>query len=411
MEPHSFKEAVLLDVWKKAMRFEIDALELNKTWELVPLPPGKTALGCKWVFRIKLKAYGTLERYKARLVILGNHQVEGIDYGETFAPVAKMTTVRIFLDISAKQNYEVHQMDVHNVFLHGDLEEEVYMKLPPCFQSDSDNRVCRLQKSLYGLRQAPRCWFAKLTFALRAFGFTQSRSDYSFFVSTKESSTLRVLVYVDDLVIAGNSSAAINDFKSYISACFHMKDLGSLKYFLGLEVARSIDGFYVCQRKYCTEVITEVGLLGCKPASFPMDQKHGLALTKSSPLPDPARYRRLVGRLVYLGATQPDLAYSIHILTQFMQQPQEAHWEAALHVIRYLKGTLGQGILLRAAPPIHLTGWSDSDWEGCPLTRRSLTGWIVQIGSSVISWKTQKQDTVALSSTEVEYRAMTELVK
>lgn len=171
VELHSYKEAVLLDVWKKAMRFEIDALELNKTWDLVELPPGKIALGCKWVFRIKLKADGTLERYKARLVVLGNKQIEGIDYGETFAPVAKMTTVRIFLDVAAKQDYEVHQMDVHNAFLHGDLDEEVYMKLPPGFQSDSDNRVCRLRKSLYGLKQAPRCWFAKLTYALCAFGF------------------------------------------------------------------------------------------------------------------------------------------------------------------------------------------------------------------------------------------------
>lgn len=137
------------------MRFEIDALELNKTWDLQPLPLGKVALGCKWVFRIKLKADGTLERYKARLVVLGNNQIKGIDYSETFSPVAKMTTVRIFLDIAAKQDHEVHQMDVHNAFLHGDLEEEVYMKLLLGFHSDSKNRVCRLRKSLYGLCQAP----------------------------------------------------------------------------------------------------------------------------------------------------------------------------------------------------------------------------------------------------------------
>lgn len=190
-----------------------------------------------------------------------------------------------------------------------------------------------------------------------------------------------------------------------------MKDLGHLKYFLGLEVARNTEGFYICQRKYCSDVLTEVGMLGCKPAGFPIDQKHGLALATGSPFPDPGRYRRLVGRLVYLAVTRPDLTYSIHVLTQFMQKPDTAHWDAAMHVIWYLKGTLGQGIMLRAAPPIHVTGWSDSDWEGCPLTRRSLTGWIMQIGSSIISWKTQKQDTVALSSTEAEYRAMTEAVK
>lgn len=228
-EPRSYKEAMQDKAWKDAMRAEIDALELNQTWDIQELPPGKIALGCKWVFRVKLKADGTLERYKARLVFLGNNQIKGIDYGETFAPVAKMTTVRIFLDLAAKQDYEVHQMDVHNAFLHGDLEEEVYIKLPPGFRSDTDNRVCRLRKSLYGLKQAPRCWFSKLAMALRVFGFVQSKSDYSLFIYTKSGTTLRVLVYVDDLIIAGNSSTSIADFKVYMSTCFHMKDLGSSK--------------------------------------------------------------------------------------------------------------------------------------------------------------------------------------
>lgn len=410
-EPRSYREAMQDKLWKEAMRLEISALELNDTWEIQELPPGKIALGCKWVFRIKLKADGTLERYKARLVVLGNNQIEGIDYGETFAPVAKMTTVRIFLDIAAKQNYEVHQMDVHNAFLHGDLDEEVYIKLPPGFRSDSEKRVCRLRKSLYGLKQAPRCWFAKLTNALRAFGFLQSRSDYSLFVYNKNGNTLRVLVYVDDLIIAGNSSSSIEDFKTYLSTCFHMKDLGILKYFLGIEVARSPDGFYLCQRKYCLDIITEVGMLGCKPAGFPLDQRHQLDNETGLLLPDPGRYRRLVGRLVYLASTRPDLAFSIHVLTQYMQTPRTEHWEAAIHVIRYLKGSIGQGIMLRAASPIHVTGWSDSDWAGCSASRRSVTGWIAQIGTSIVSWKSQKQDTVSLSSTEAEYRAMTEILK
>lgn len=161
----------------------------------------------------------------------------------------------------------------------------------------------------------------------------------------------------------------------------------------------------------CIDILTEVGMLGCKPAWFPIDQQHGLTLVKDSPLPQLERYRRLVGRLVYFSTTWPDITYSIHILTQFMQQPHVAHWDAAMHVIRYLKGTLGQGILLRASPPIHITGWSDFDWEGCPLTRRSLTGWIVQIGTSIVFWKTQKQDIVTLSSTEAEYRAMKEVLR
>lgn len=189
VEPRSYKEAMRDERWNGAMRSEVDALELNHTWDLVDLPPEKIAIGSMWVYKIKLRADGSLERYKARLVALGNNQVAGVDYGETFALVAKMSTVRIFLDIAAKQDYEVHQMDVHNAFLHGDLDEEVYMKLPPGFRSDSDKRVCRLRKSLYSLKQAPRCWFAKLAAALRTFGFTQARADYSLFVYSKNGVT------------------------------------------------------------------------------------------------------------------------------------------------------------------------------------------------------------------------------
>ena len=358
--------------WVKARDSEYGSLEISGTWRLEDLPPGKKALGCKWVFTIKYRADGTIERFKARLVVLGNHQKEGIDYGETFAPVAKITTVRLFLDFAAKNNHEVHQMDVHNAFLHGNLHEEVYMKLPQGFQPPGETRVCRLLKSLYGLKQAHRCWFAKLSESLRTYGFTQTRSDYSLFVYNKQGVSLQVLVYIDDLIISGNSSEAIRIFKGYLSTCFHMKDLGAVKYFLGLEVARNSSGIYLCQRKYASDIVEEVGLLGCKPAGSPIDQNHRLALAAGPLLADPERYRRLVGRLIYLSATRPDLTYAIHVMSQFMHAPHAKHWLAALKVIRYLKGTLGQGILLRADPSFHLTGWCDSDWAACPLTRRSL---------------------------------------
>ncbi|KAG7592301.1 Integrase catalytic core [Arabidopsis thaliana x Arabidopsis arenosa] len=411
VEPRSFAEAMEYEVWKNAMGSEMDALQRNHTWDLEELPPDKKALGSKWVFTIKLRSDGTIERHKARLVVLGNHQKEGIDYTETFCPVAKMTTVRMFLDYAAKKNHEIHQMDVHNAFLHGDLLEEVYMKVPQGFSSAGDTRVCRLRKSLYGLKQAPRCWFAKLVDALLKYGFSQTRSDYSLFVYSKKGISLRILVYVDDLIISGNSPAEIQTFKNYLSTCFHMKDLGFLKYFLGLEVARSPAGIYLCQRKYATEIVTEAGLLGCRPAGSPIDQNHRLSLANGPELADPQTYRRLVGRLIYLLATRPDLTYAIHILSQYMQHPREEHWLAALKVLRYLKGTLGQGILLRADSPMHFTGWCDSDHSACPLTRRSLTGWFVQLGSSPISWKTKKQDVVSLSSAEAEYRAMNEVTK
>jgi len=218
------------------MQREIHALEKNDTWEIDDLPPNKKALGCKWVYEIKYHSDGTMEKFKARLVIFGNYQVVGIDYTETFAPVAKMTTMRVFLAVAAVKDWEVHQMDVHNVFLHGDLEEEVYMKLLLGFQVSIPSKVCKLKKSLYGLKQAPRCWYAKLSAALKGYGFQQSYSDYSLFSMNNGNIHLNVLMYVDNLIVAGNDSAPIQRFKVCLSACFRMKDLGVLKYFLDVEI-------------------------------------------------------------------------------------------------------------------------------------------------------------------------------
>ncbi|RVW87469.1 Retrovirus-related Pol polyprotein from transposon RE2 [Vitis vinifera] len=281
-DPKSFKEAMKDVGWQKSMHEEIRALEENGTWTLEPLPKGKRALGSQWVYRTKYFSNGDIERLKSRLVVLGNHQEAGIDYHETFSPVAKMTTVRAFLAIAASKNWELHQMDVHNAFLHGDLEEEVYMKLPPGFERSDPNLVCRLRKSLYGLKQAPRCWFAKLVTALKGYGFLQSYSDYSLFTYTKGNVQINVLVYVDDLIISGNDSAALKTFKAYLSDCFKMKDLGILKYFLGIEVARSSAGLFLCQRKYTLDIVSEAGLLGAKPCGFPIEHNHRLGLQMGS---------------------------------------------------------------------------------------------------------------------------------
>ncbi|CAO2835584.1 unnamed protein product [Amaranthus hypochondriacus] len=186
----------------------------------------------------------------------------------------------------------------------------------------------------------------------------------------------------------------------------HMKDLGALKYFLGIEVARNPEGIYLCQRKYVLDIIAESSNLGAKPATFPMEQNHRLARSTSLLLQDIEQYRRLVGRLIYLAFTRPDLAYSVHILSQFLNAPRQDHWDAAIRVVRYLKGCPGQGILLRSDCDLSLSGWCDSDWASCPLTRRSLSGWLVFLGRSPISWKTKKQVTVSRSSAEAEYRSM-----
>lgn len=256
------------------------------------------------------------------------------------------------------------------------------------------------------LKQAPRCWFTKLSHALKSYGFQQSSLDYSLFTLNQGTTQVVVLVYVDDLIVAGNDSSAITRFKHYLSVCFHMKDLGPLKYFLGIEVARNPTGLFLCQRKYTLDIITEAGLLGAIPAGTPLDQNHRLAVPAGSLLDNPDQYRRLVGRLIYLCYTRPELSYSVHTLSQFMQHPRVEHWEAALRVVRFLKGNPGQGIWLARNCDLQLHGWCDSDWVGCPVTRRSVTGWMVQLGNSPISWKTKKQHTVSRSSAEAEYRSM-----
>lgn len=405
-EPKYFKDAACIKEWCEAMQKEIEALEENNTWDITDLPPGKRAINCKWVYKLKWNADGTLDRYKTRLVVCGNRQKKGTDFNETFAPVAKITTVRYLLSVAAAKEWEVHQMDIHDAFLHGDLTEEVYMKLPLGFKSSYPNKVCRLRKSLYGLKQAPRCWFAKLSAALRQFGFKQSKEDYSLFSYTKNGKILHILVYVDDFLIAGNDLGIIDCFKAHLNDCFHMKDLGKLKYFLDIEVCRGPDGFCLSQRKYALDIISEAGLLGCKPSAVPIELNHKLASVKSPMFDNPEQYRRLVGRFIYLTITRPDLSYAVHILSQFMKTPLVAHWEAALRLVRYLKGSPAQGIHFLSDSDLTLTAYCDSDWAACPLTHRSLSAYDVYLGDSPISWKTKKQNTVSCSSAEAKYRAM-----
>ena len=405
-EPTSFQQANASSHWQEAMNAELAALEANNTWVIIELPPGKQPIGCKWVYKVKLKSDGTLERYKARLVAKGYTQQEGLDYSETFSPVAKFTTVRALLAVASVKGWSLTQLDVNNAFLHGDLHEEVYMVLPPGFPSKGENKVCLLKKSIYGLKQASRQWFAKLSSTILKHGFTQSKSDYSLFTRSKGSSFIALLVYVDDILIASNDFESVNALKHSLHAEFKLKDLGNLKYFLGLEVARTAKGISLCQRKYTLEIISDSGLLGTKPVKTPMEQNLKLSAIDGIPLEDPSQYRRLVGRLLYLTVTRPDISFSVQKLSQFMSKPSDSHLHAAHRILKYLKGTPGQGLFFPSSNDLQLKAFSDSDWAGCIDTRRSVTGYCVFLGESLISWKSKKQHTVSRSSAEAEYRAM-----
>ncbi|XP_019058447.1 PREDICTED: uncharacterized protein LOC109116814 [Tarenaya hassleriana] len=268
------------------------------------------------------------------------------------------------------------------------------------------NAVCRLHKSLYGLRQASRQWYITFARVLTAAGFTQSQADHTLFVRMSGSSFVALLVYVDDIIITGNDDSAIQNLKSLLGRTFHIKDLGCLKYFLGLEIARSRTGIAVNQRKYCLELIEDAGLLACKSASTPLDPNSRLTKGLGEPLSDITSYRRLVGRLLYLTLTRPDITFAVHKLSQFLSCPTTVHLQAAQRVVRYLKGNPGQGLLYSATSDIRLNAFADADWASCPDSRRSTSGFCVFLGESLISWKAKKQTTVSRSSTEAEYRSL-----
>ena len=406
VEPTSYEQALNDPKWCEAMQTELNALENQKTWSLVPLPTHCRPIGSKWIFKIKHNSDGSVERYKARLVAKGFNQQEGFDYHDTFAPVAKLTTVRCLLALAAVRNWPLFHLDVNNAFLHGDLLEEVYMVPPPGLCKQGEKVVCKLHKSLYGLKQAPRNWFAKFSDSIKTAGFTQSHSDHSLFIQEKGTALTIVLIYVDDMIITGNNEKAIQDVKGFLQQQFHMKDLGKLKFFLGLEVARSKAGIVISQRKYTLEILDDVGFLGVKPVDFPMEQNLKLSNDQGDKLKNATSYRRLVGRLIYLTITRPDITYSVNILSQFMHEPRTPHWDAALRVVKYLKKNPGNGLLFSSNSPLQLKAYCDANWANCPMTRRSTTGYCVFLGDSLISWKTRKQKTTSRSSAEAEYRSM-----
>ena len=291
---------------------EYNALLSQHTWDLVPLPPQKSVIGCKWVFKIKHKADGTVARYKARLVAKGFHQVEGLDYFETFSLVVKQPTIRIVISIALHFGWRIQQLDVSNAFLHGKLEEEVYMVQPPGFTDSSlPHHVCKLHKALYGLKQAPRAWFATFSQFLIQYGFNNSVADNSLFVYHQSGHIMIVLVYVDDILITSSNSTDIATLISALKVPFAMKELGDLHFFLGIEVQNFAHGLLLLQSKYASDLLVKAAMHECKPYSSSSASKPP-AILDTTPFSDPSLYRSLVGSLQYLTVTRPDLSYAVN---------------------------------------------------------------------------------------------------
>ena len=332
------------------MQDEFNALQSAETWALVPPNLSQNLVWCKWVFRIKREPDGSVDRYNVRLVAKGYNQQKGIDYSDTFCPMAKPVTIRILLTLVVQSNWFLHQLDVSNAFLHGILKENVFMTEPSGFiDQDHPNHVCHIKKSLYGLKQAPQAWLEKLQSALIYMGFQAFQSDHSLFVIHKPVLVL-VLVYVDDILVTGPSSTASSAVISQLSVQFHVKDLGDLHYFLGLEVQMSSARIFIHQSKYVLDLLKRTKMDGAKPCVTPLGSAkldHTGALLK-----DHAEYRTIVGALQYLTWTRPDLSFPIDLICQFMHSPRDQHLQAVKWILRYLKGSFGHGFK-RFHPLLH----------------------------------------------------------
>jgi hypothetical protein len=364
-------------------------------------------LTLKWVFKLKTDESGTVVKHKARLVAKGYVQKQGIDFEEVFAPVARMESVGVLLAVAAHNGWHVHHMDVKCAFLNGELSEEVYVSQPPGFTAEGEEgKVLRLHKALYRLRQAPRAWNEKLDTSLEELGFTKCRSDHALYTRLKNEQRLVVGVYVDDLLIMGQSVEEVTQFKKEMQRIFRMTDLGTLSYYLGIEVRQSSQGMELRQERYALKLLEKTGMLSCNGSDTPMEPRLELSKRSTAPAVDPTQYRSIIGGLRYLLHTRPDLTFSVGFLSRFMECPKTDHQAALKRILRYVTATANYGLQYkRGEGNLKLVGYSDSDLAGDIDDRRSTTGAIFFLGRSPVSWLSQKQKDVAKSSCETEYMA------
>ena len=426
-DPSSFQEAIQdaeKDRWLLAMTEEMESLYKNQTWDLVPLPKGKRVIGSKWVLRKKQTLTGTEEvNMKARLVAKGFAQREGVDYNEIFSPVVKHTSIRMLLSVVTDDDLELEQLDVKTAFLHGDLSEEIYMQQPEGFEEPGKEKlVCKLKKSLYGLKQSPRQWYKRFDTFMMNKDFTRCDVDSCVYSKRLADHTpIFLLLYVDDMLIASRRKTDIDQLKKELSREFDMKDLGPARKILGMEIQRDRKAgkLWLSQKGYIKKVVERFKMQDAKPTATPIAAHFKLS-SQLCPTSDTERedmakvpYASAVGSLMYaMISTRPDIAHAVSVVSRFMANPGREHWRAVQWILRYLKGTADVGIQYsKGADSGQLIGYADSDYGGDLDRRRSTTGYVFTLSGSPISWKSTLQDTIALSTTEAEYMAAVEASK
>ncbi|GJV36539.1 retrovirus-related pol polyprotein from transposon TNT 1-94 [Tanacetum coccineum] len=405
-EPTKIAQALNDESWVEAMQEERLQFKSQKVWTLVDLPYGKKAIGTKWVYENKKDERGIVVRNKARLVAQGYKQEEGIDYDEVFAPVARIEAIRLFLAYASFMNFIVYQMDVKSVFLYGTIEEKLYVSQPPGFvDPEFPEKVYKVEKALYGLHQAPRAWYETLSTYLLDTGSYRGQINKTLFIKRVKGDILLVQVYVDDIIFGSTKKSLCTDFEQIIHKRFQMSSMGELTFFLGLQVKLKEDGIFISQDKYVGKILKKFSFSSIRTANTPMETNKALTKDEDGKDVDIHLYRSMIGSLMYLTSSRPDIMFLVCACLRFQVQPKASHLNAVKRIFRYLKGRPKLGLWYPKDSPFILEAFSDSDYAGASLDRKSTTGGCQFLGSRLISWQCKKQTVVANSTTEAEYIA------
>ncbi|GJZ86559.1 retrovirus-related pol polyprotein from transposon TNT 1-94 [Tanacetum coccineum] len=407
VEPKTYKDALTQACWIEAMQEELNEFERLEVWELIPRPDKVMMITLKWIYKVKLDELGGILKNKARLVARGYRQEEGIDFEESFAPVARLEAIRIFFAFSAHINMVVYQMDVKTAFLNGNPREDVYVSQPDGFvDKDNPNHVYKLKKALYGLKQAPRAWYDMLSSFLISQDFSKGSVDPTLFIRRDGKELLLVQIYVDDIIFVASTPELCDLFSKIMCSKFKMSMMGKISFFLGLQISQSPRGIFINQSKYALESLKKYGFDSCDPVDTPMVEKSKLDEDKEGKAVDPSHYCGMIGTLLYLTASRPDLQFAICMCARYQARPTEKHLNAVKRIFRYLKGTVHRGLWYPKDSSIALTAFADADHAGCQDTRRSTSGSMQLLGDRLVSWSSKRQKSAAISSTEAEYIAL-----
>ena len=407
VEPKKVFEALEDSDWLEAMHDELNNFKRNKVWTLVEKPKGcRNVIGTKWIFKNKQDEFGNVVRNKARLVAQGFSQVEGIDFGETYAPVARLESIRILLAYASHHNFKLQQMDVKSAFLNGPLHEEVYVKQPPGFEDpDFPNHVYKLDKALYGLKQAPRAWYEHLKELLIDRGFDVGLIDPTLFTKRVNGELFVCQLYVDDIIFGSTNKAFNDEFSKLMTDRFEMSMMGEMRFFLGFEIKQLREGTFINQAKYLQDMLKRFKMTEMKGVATPMVTKCHLALDPNGKEVDQKVYRSMIGSLLYLCASRPDIVLSVGVCARYQASPKESHMMALKRIFRYLVDTPRYGLWYPKGSSFILNGYTDADWAGDKDDRKSTSGACQFLGRSLVCWSSKKQNCISLSTAEAEYVA------